>query len=70
MSIWKSAVKAGLANIQMEEELADHQATGNRQDMEQAKDSYAIFNSVFKWGTIAAAVTTLLVVMIIASRAA
>jgi hypothetical protein len=54
----------------MEEELADHQATGNRQDMEQAKDSYAIFNSVFKWGTIAAAVTTLLVVMIIASRAA
>jgi hypothetical protein len=53
----------------MEEKLADHQATGNRQDMEQAAESYAIFNSVFKWGTIAAAITTLLVVMIIASRA-
>lgn len=39
-------------------------------DMGQAHDSYAIFNSVFKWGTIGAAITTLLVVFIIASRAA
>lgn len=42
----------------------------DQQDMEQAQGSYAIFNSVFKWGTIAAAITTILVVAIIASRAA
>jgi hypothetical protein len=53
-----------------EEKLADHNATGNRQDMAQAEGSYALFNSVFKWGTIAAAITTILVVAIIASRAA
>lgn len=55
--------------MQMEENVSDHEATGNRQDMEQANESFAIFNSVFKWGTIAAAITTLLVVFIIASRA-
>jgi hypothetical protein len=54
----------------MEENLADHPANGNRQDMGQANDSYAIFNAVFKWGSIAAAITTILVVAIIASRAA
>ena len=54
----------------MEEKLADHHATGNRQDMQQAEQSYAIFNSVFKWGTVAAVITTILVVAIIASRAA
>ncbi len=42
----------------------------DQQDMGQAEQSYAIFNSVFKWGTIAAAITTILVVAIIASRAA
>lgn len=41
----------------------------DRQDMGQAKESYEIFNSVFKWGAVAAAITTLLVVLIIASRA-
>ena len=54
----------------MEEKLADHHATGNRQDMQQAEHSYAIFNAVFKWGTVAAVITTILVVAIIASRAA
>jgi hypothetical protein len=39
-------------------------------DMGQAEQSYAIFNTVFKWGTVAAAITTILVVAIIASRAA
>jgi hypothetical protein len=48
----------------MEEYMAD------QHDMGQAKDSYAIFNAVFKWGTIAAAITTILVVFIIAVRAA
>lgn len=48
----------------MEENMAD------RQDMGQAKHSYAIFNAVFKWGTIGAVITTILVVAIIASRAA
>jgi hypothetical protein len=48
----------------MEENMADHQ------DMGQAEQSYALFNSVFKWGTIAAVITTILVVAIIASRAA
>lgn len=54
----------------MEEKLADHNATGNRQEMAQAQDSYALFNTVFKWGTIVAAIATILVVAIIASRAA
>ncbi len=53
-----------------EEKLADHHATGNRQDMQQAEHSYTIFNTVFKWGTVAAVITTILVVAIIASRAA
>jgi hypothetical protein len=42
----------------------------DQQDMGQAEQSYAIFNTVFKWGTVAAAITTILVVAIIASRAA
>ena len=48
----------------MEENMSD------QQDMGQAKDSYALFNMVFKWGAVAAALTTILVVAIIASRAA
>lgn len=59
-----------LRKYSMEEKLADHNATGNRQDMAQAQDSYALFNTVFKWGTIVAAIATILVVAIIASRAA
>lgn len=54
----------------MEDKLADHKANGNQQDMAQAEGSYALFNTVFKWGTIIAAITTILVVAIIASRAA
>ncbi len=42
----------------------------DQHDMGQAEDSYAIFNMVFKWGTVAAVITTVLVVAIIASRAA
>lgn len=41
----------------------------DQHDMGQANESYAIFNSVFKWGTISAVITTILVVAIIASRA-
>lgn len=41
----------------------------SQHDMGQAEKSYGIFNSIFKWGSIAAAITTLLVVLIIASRA-
>ena len=36
------------------------------QDMHDANDSYAGFISMFKWGTILAGLTTLLVVLIIA----
>jgi hypothetical protein len=49
--------------LQLEAKMADPR------DMGQAKESYAIFNTVFKWGTILAALTTILVVAIIASRA-
>jgi hypothetical protein len=42
----------------------------DQQDMGQATESYSIFTKVFKWGTIVAAITTILVVAIIASRAA
>lgn len=40
--------------------------SGN-QDMHAANDSYARFISMFKWGTVASALVTLLVVLIIAS---
>ncbi len=41
-----------------------------QQDMGQATESYSLFTQIFKWGSIAAAITTILVVAIIASRAA
>lgn len=41
-----------------------------RQDMGQATESYSLFTQIFKWGSIAAAITTVIVVAIIASRAA
>jgi hypothetical protein len=41
-----------------------------KQDMSAANDSYSGFIKMFKWGTVAAVVTTLIVVLIIASRAA
>jgi heme/copper-type cytochrome/quinol oxidase subunit 2 len=52
--------------------MADQQdmTQGSAQDMEQAEESFAIFNTVFKWGTVFAVVATILVVAIIASRAA
>ena len=46
-----------------EEKLAD------QQDMQQATETYSLFMSLLKWGTIAAVITTVLVVFIIASRA-
>jgi Bacterial aa3 type cytochrome c oxidase subunit IV len=39
------------------------------QDLGPAKETYEGFISLFKWGTIVAAVVTALVVLIIASRA-
>jgi hypothetical protein len=39
-------------------------------DLGPAKDTYAGFVTLFKWGTIVAAAVTALVVLIIASRAA
>ena len=41
-----------------------------KQDMSAANDSYSGFIKMFKWGAVAAVVTTLIVVLIIASRAA
>jgi hypothetical protein len=41
-----------------------------QKDMGQATESYSLFTQIFKWGSIAAAITTATVVMIIASRAA
>jgi hypothetical protein len=40
------------------------------QDLGPAEQTYSGFISLFKWGSVAAAVTTLIVVLIIASRAA
>jgi hypothetical protein len=40
-----------------------------KQDMNAANDSYSGFIKMFKWGTVAAVVTTLIVVLIIASHA-
>ncbi len=48
----------------MEAELAD------QQDMQQATETYSLFMSLLKWGTIASVITTVIVVAIIASRAA
>ena len=42
----------------------------NNHDLGPAKETYAGFITLFKWGTIAAAVVTAIVVLIIASRAA
>lgn len=42
----------------------------HNQDMGPAKETYAGFVTLFKWGTIAAVAVTALVVLIIASRAA
>lgn len=39
---------------------------GSNQDMRAANESYSGFISIFKWGTILAGLTTLLVVLIIA----
>jgi hypothetical protein len=39
-------------------------------DLGPAKETYAGFIALFKWGTVAAVVATALVVLIIASRAA
>jgi hypothetical protein len=36
------------------------------QDMHGAKDSYSRFLTIFKWGTVLAGLTTLLVILIIA----
>ncbi len=41
-----------------------------KQDMNAANDSYSGFIKMFKWGTVAAVLSTLIVVLIIASRAA
>ncbi len=43
---------------------------GDQQDISSAKETYAGFMSMLKWGTIATVVVTALVVLIIASRAA
>lgn len=48
----------------MEANLAEHE------DLGAAKETYSGFITLFKWGTVAAAITTLIVVLIIASRAA
>ncbi|WP_430445720.1 aa3-type cytochrome c oxidase subunit IV [Sphingorhabdus contaminans] len=42
----------------------------HNQDLGPAKETYAGFVTLFKWGTIAAVAVTALVVLIIASRAA
>jgi hypothetical protein len=44
--------------------LADHQ------DMQHARETYSLFNKLLKWGTIVTVLTTILVVAIIAGRAA
>ncbi len=41
----------------------------DQQDMQQATETYSLFMQLLKWGTIVTAITTLLVVVIIASRA-
>ena len=41
----------------------------DQQDMQQATETYSLFMSLLKWGTIVTVVTTVLVVFIIASRA-
>lgn len=41
----------------------------DQQDISSAKETYAGFMSMLKWGTIATVVVTALVVLIIASRA-
>ena len=43
---------------------------GDQQDISSAKETYAGFMSMLKWGTIATVVVTALVVLISASRAA
>lgn len=48
----------------MEAKLAGHQ------DIEPAKATYSSFISLFKWGSVATAIVTLIVVLIIAGRAA
>ena len=56
-----SRVKASAEqNMQMEAELGEHQ------DISAAKGTYEGFISLFKWGTIASAVVTAIVVLIIA----
>ena len=50
--------------MQMEAKL------GEQQDITSAKETYTGFMSLLKWGTVAAVLTTALVVLIIASRAA
>lgn len=42
----------------------------DQQDITSAKETYIGFMSMLKWGTIAAAIATILIVLIIASRAA
>ncbi len=63
MSIGISRVKANESKSIKEAELAD------QQDMQQATETYSLFMSLLKWGTIVTAVTTIIVVAIIASRA-
>jgi Bacterial aa3 type cytochrome c oxidase subunit IV len=43
---------------------------GEQQDITAAKETYAGFMSLLKWGTVATVIVTALVVLIIASRAA
>ena len=47
----------------MEAKLAD------QQDMQQATETYSLFMSLLKWGTVAAVIATVIVVSIIAIRA-
>ena len=57
-------LRVGRINLHMEAIL------GEQQDITSAKETYVGFMSMLKWGTIAAAIATILIVLIIASRAA
>ncbi len=56
-------LRVGRINLHMEAIL------GEQQDITSAKETYAGFMSMLKWGTITTVIVTAIVVLIIASRA-